>query len=139
MLHRARFILIPAAFVALAGFASACEERYVKVEAPKAQVMSESLGNGARAEKGRVATINFKLVAEDGKTVYLEDDSFSFEVGANAVIRAVDDAVIGMRVGGRRVIACPPESHWGRAGYGGKIPPNALLRLEVELLAVQTQ
>jgi FK506-binding nuclear protein len=114
----------------------ACKERYVKVAAPAANIVHEQFGNGQRAEKGRLVTIRYKLTTVDGATTVLEDDSYRFEVGANTVIAAVEDAVRGMRAGGRRVVDCPPESHWGRAGYG-TIPPNTPLRLEVELKSVQ--
>lgn len=115
----------------------ACKEREVKVGVPSARILNEQIGMGVRAENGRIATIKYKLTSEDGATTYLEDDSYRFEIGADSVIRAVDDTVRGMRTGGRRVVACPPESHWGRGGYGGKIPPNTTLRLELDLLDVQ--
>ena len=39
-----------------------------------------------------------------------------------------------MRVGGRRELIVPPELGYGEAGGGEKIPPNAVLHFEIELL-----
>jgi hypothetical protein len=43
----------------------------------------------------------------------------------------------GMRVGGARSIVISPHLAYGAQGVPGKVPPNALLRCEVELLDVR--
>ena len=43
----------------------------------------------------------------------------------------------GMRVGGRRTLIISPHLAYGAAGVDGLIPPNAVLRCEVELLEVR--
>ena len=54
------------------------------------------------------------------------------------IIQGINDAVIGMRVGGSRTIDCPPHLHWGRRGSGdGQIPPNTNLTIRINLLAVE--
>jgi len=124
----------------LAGFlmmSPACKERSVKVAAPTTRTVNETVGSGPSARDGSVATIRYKLTTVDGSKTILESEKYSFEVGASSVIAAVDTTVRGMRVGGRRIVECPPETHWGRAGYGGKIDPNTPLKLDVQLLSVQ--
>jgi FKBP-type peptidyl-prolyl cis-trans isomerase len=125
-----------AALVFALMLSSACKDRYVKVGAPTARMLSESIGSGMKARDGSMVTIRYALTKKDGTTV-LQDENYTFELGTNAVIAAVDDAVRGMNVGGRRVVECPPETHWGREGYGGKIEPNTTLKLDVRLLSVQ--
>jgi FKBP-type peptidyl-prolyl cis-trans isomerase FkpA len=43
--------------------------------------------------------------------------------------------VAGMKVGGTRLLVCPPSVGYGATGQGS-IPPNAVLVFEVQLLAV---
>ncbi|MGZ8901274.1 MAG: FKBP-type peptidyl-prolyl cis-trans isomerase [Limisphaerales bacterium] len=43
----------------------------------------------------------------------------------------------GMREGGRRELVVSPHLAYGEAGIPGRVPPNAVLRFEVELLEVR--
>jgi FKBP-type peptidyl-prolyl cis-trans isomerase FkpA len=63
-------------------------------------------------------------------------DPFKFYLGAGQVIRGWDEGVVGMKVGGTRVLVIPPGLGYGERGAGGVIPPNATLMFEVELLDV---
>ena len=52
------------------------------------------------------------------------------------VIPCWTQGVQRMKVGGKAELVCPPELAYGERGAGGTIPPNATLRFEIELLAV---
>ena len=61
---------------------------------------------------------------------------FEFTLGVGAVIAGWDRGLLGMRVGGRRVIVVPPELGYGADGVPPTIPGDATLLFEVELLGV---
>jgi peptidylprolyl isomerase len=58
----------------------------------------------------------------------------SFPVGG--VVPGFRDALLGMKVGGRREVVIPPELGYGAAGYPPAIPPNATLVFVIDLLGI---
>jgi peptidylprolyl isomerase len=96
-------------------------------------------GTGAEAVAGKTITVHYTGVLEDG-TVF--DSSiprgvpFEFPLGEGRVIKGWDQGVLGMKVGGKRILVIPPELAYGSAGVG-PIPPNATLIFQVELLDVK--
>ena len=61
----------------------------------------------------------------------------SFKIGTERVMKAWNQGIRGMRVGGKRRIMVPPELGYGSKGVGETIPPDAHLIFEVELLDVK--
>lgn len=59
---------------------------------------------------------------------------FGFVVGAGRVIKGWDEGVVGMKEGGKRTLVIPPAMGYGAKGAGDKIPPNATLLFEVEVI-----
>ena len=54
----------------------------------------------------------------------------------NRVIPCWTQGVQRMKVGGKAELICPPDLAYGERGAGSDIPPNATLRFEIELLAI---
>ncbi len=97
------------------------------------------LGTGAEAVAGKTVSVHYVGVLSDGRKFDSSRDRgvpFTFALGAGQVIKGWDEGVIGMKVGGKRVLVIPPDLAYGAAGVG-PIPPNATLIFEVELLGVE--
>lgn len=55
----------------------------------------------------------------------------------NRVIPCWTEGVQRMKVGGKAQLICPPQIAYGPSGAPPRIPPDATLHFEVELLAIQ--
>ena len=101
----------------------------------KYEVMKE--GSGAKPSATDNVTVNYKGTLTDG-TVF--DSSYDRGQPAtfplNRVIKGWTEGVQLMTVGSKYRFTIPPELGYGAAGAGGKIPPNATLVFEVELLKI---
>ena len=58
-------------------------------------------------------------------------------VGRGDVIKGWDEALLSMKIGGKRQVIIPPEIGYGAKGAGGIIPGGATLYFEMNLLGVQ--
>jgi FKBP-type peptidyl-prolyl cis-trans isomerase len=60
-----------------------------------------------------------------------------FIVGAGRVIKGWDEGVIGMKEHGKRMLVIPPDKAYGERGAAnGRIPPDATLVFEVEVVSI---
>ena len=59
---------------------------------------------------------------------------FTFKLGQGKVIKGWDVGVATMRKGERCLLTCSPDYAYGEAGSPPKIPPDATLQFEVELV-----
>jgi len=74
---------------------------------------------------------------EDGKEFDSSGDGFfEFTTGIGQVIAGWDEGVQMMSLGEKGTIHVPAEMAYGSEGVRGKIPPNADLVFEVELLKI---
>ena len=99
-----------------------------------------TLGTGPTVVAGNRVNVNYSLwlynaTAADNKGTFEESGTFPFTVGAGQAIKGFDQGLIGMAVGGKRRLIVPPSLAYGSTG-SGKIPPNATLVFEIELLSI---
>jgi len=65
---------------------------------------------------------------------------FTFTIGEGDVIKGWDEGVMKMSLGERGILQVPADKAYGAMGAGhGKIPANADLYFDVELLAINSQ
>ena len=119
---------------------SGCDNHIdLNVQATPVKIVAETPGSGQLVKEGNLATISYQVMLPSGKQL-LEDPEFKFFISKDkpTIIQGINDAVIGMRVGGSRTIDCPPHLHWGRGGTGdGQIPPNTNLTIRIKVLALK--
>jgi len=98
------------------------------------------IGDGAAAEKGNQVTVHYTGWLTSGKrfdSSAVRNKPFTFTVGARKVIRGWDEGVQGMKVGGVRQLRVPASLGYGPTGHPPRIPKNATLIFEIELLSVK--
>jgi hypothetical protein len=95
-------------------------------------------GTGPAVKKGDSVTVNYTGWLTNG-TMFdssIGRQPFPFVVGAGNVIAGWDNGLVGMQVGGKRILVIPPAMGYGAQGAAPVIPPNAVLVFEVDLLTI---
>ena len=123
--------------LALAGLAG-CEASLSPSQRVFFTVDDIVIGTGDVPLPGDWATIRYVawLWDKDGtdfKGQQVDSGEFEFVLGVDQVLRAFEDGLGSMRVGGLRRMQVPPEYALGGEGQGN-IPPNSTLVIELELL-----
>ena len=99
--------------------------------------LSMKEGTGASPAATDTVRVHYRGSFPDGKefdSSYSRGEPASFPL--NRVIKCWTEGVQRMKVGGKAKLTCPAAIAYGERGAGGKIPPNAVLQFEVELLAI---
>jgi len=93
-------------------------------------------GNGEKPNGGKTVEVHYTGLLETGKKFDSSHDRgkpYSFSLGQGRVIKGWDEAIALMSKGEKRTLIIPPSLGYGERGKG-KIPPNATLIFEVELV-----
>ncbi|MEO5844928.1 MAG: FKBP-type peptidyl-prolyl cis-trans isomerase [Caldimonas sp.] len=94
-------------------------------------------GTGASPTAADAVRVHYRGTLLDGTefdSSYKRNEAATFPL--NRVIPCWTEGVQRMKVGGKAELVCPPGLAYGERGAGGLIPPNATLRFEIELLAI---
>ncbi len=103
------------------------------------QYFDFEVGDGARPQKGQSVSVHYTGWFTDGKkfdSSVDRNDPFGFSLGAGQVIKGWDEGVATMNIGGKRQLRLPGDLAYGPRGRG-RIPSNATLIFEVELLGIE--
>ena len=143
---------------AAAAAAQTAADAQAQAQAPAAQDVSlpsgvvyrdEVVGTSTEAKAGSTVTVNYIGALSTGQVFdssSAHGQPFSFTLGSGQVIKGWDEAVAGMKVGGKRLMQIPANMAYGAKAVQGKdkagktidvIPANSTLIFEVELLAVK--
>jgi len=94
-------------------------------------------GKGASPAATDTVQVHYRGTFPDGRefdSSYKRNKPASFPL--NRVIKCWTEGLQRMKVGGTARLTCPAATAYGDKGAGGEIPPGAVLRFEVELLAI---
>ncbi len=97
------------------------------------------VGDGDEVRRGKNVSVHYTGWLEDGTKFESTHDrgaTFAFKLGDGRVVQGWEIGMIGMRKGGKRHILIPPKMAYGGRGVPGRIPKNATLLFEIEVLAV---
>ena len=108
------------------------------------EIRDLEIGDGEEVRRGSRFTARYAGWLEDG-TLFDSNRKGATQVmqlGVGQVIKGWDLGLVGMKIGGVRQLRVPPKLGYGKRGVPGKpgqpprIPKDATLLFEVEILAV---
>jgi peptidylprolyl isomerase len=136
----------PVDLTALAGDVSKNTKRKPRIPKPNgdppAELVTEDIvkGKGPGAKQGDTLTMKYVGVSwsngEQFDASWDRGDTFPFQLGAGMVIPGWDEGMVGMKKGGRRLLAIPPELAYGPQGAPPAIGPNETLVFVVDLVKI---
>ena len=120
-----------------AAYAQASAARATASPSPGLTYKSVREGTGASPTATDAVRVHYRGMLMNGTefdSSYKRNEPATFPL--NRVIPCWTQGVQRMKVGGKAELICPPELAYGERGAGSDIPPNATLRFEIELLAI---
>ena len=96
------------------------------------------VGTGDEIELGDRIAVHYTGTLTDGTKFDSSRDRgqpYEFTLGTG-VIDGWNQGIVGMKKGGRRTLVIPPSLGYGASGKG-KIPPNATLNFDIEVVEIK--
>jgi FKBP-type peptidyl-prolyl cis-trans isomerase len=97
------------------------------------------VGEGSEVKAGDTVAVHYIGTLQDGTEFdnsKKRGEPFTFTVGSGQVIKGWDEGLVGMKVGGQRVLIIPSDKAYGERGVG-PIPPNATLVFAIDLMEIK--
>jgi len=104
-------------------------------------MMTETGVGQPGAQDGDIVWVNYTCTLKDGTKFdssldHPDAEPIRFTLGQQQVIKGWDEGIKGMKVGEKRTLIIPPALGYGVAGSPPKIPGNAELHFDVELVGM---
>jgi len=99
-------------------------------------------GKGTAAQTGDTVRVHYTGRLLNGTkfdSSLDRNEPFEFTLGRGQVIKGWDEGVVGMKKGGKRRLTIPSEMAYGKVGSPPKIPPDATLEFDIELLEIKAK
>lgn len=116
------------------------EVHLVGIRSSELQIVEIEAGTGPQPHDGDMVQVHYTGWLADGTKFDSSLDRgepLEFQLGVGQVIAGWDMGVATMNVGGKRKLIIPPELAYGKRGYPGAIPPNAILTFDVHLVGIR--
>lgn len=97
------------------------------------------IGTGPGVKEGDTLTVHYIGTTQDGvkfDSSYDRGEPFTYTVGEGKVIEGWEKGLIGMQVGGSRILVIPPSMAYGNRQVG-MIPANSPLVFAIDLLKIE--
>jgi peptidylprolyl isomerase len=110
---------------------------------PPRRLVTEDIvrGKGRAAKAGDTVLVHYAGVTfstgDEFDASWNRGEPFPFPLGGGQVIPGWDRGIVGMKVGGRRILTIPPELAYGAQGFPPAIGPNETLVFVVDLLEIR--
>lgn len=95
-------------------------------------------GQGEPPKPGQKISIHFQGRLADGSIFDSTEGKspVTFPVGRGQLNKGMEEALMQMTIGEKRVLTIPPALAYGEKGRPGLIPPNSTLQITVELVGL---
>lgn len=98
-------------------------------------------GSGPKVPKGKNVTVNYTGMLLNGKKfdsnvdpAFNHVEPFTFQAGANSVIKGWDEGIQLLNKGAKATLFIPSPMAYGERGAGGDIPANTPLVFDIEVV-----
>jgi protein-disulfide isomerase len=103
------------------------------------RIVDTSEGTGKEIKAGDEITVHYTGTLTTGTvfdTSKKKNEPLALKLGAGQVIKGWEQGLVGMKVGGKRILQIPPGLAYGSKSVG-TIPPGSTLIFEVELMTAK--
>ena len=115
------------------------EATNLKGDLNKLVIDDVKIGTGNEVKNGDTVVVNYAGTLQNGTEFdnsKKRGEPLTFKVGEGRVIQGWEQGLIGMKVGGQRILVIPPEMGYGNQSVG-PIPANSVLVFSIELLEIK--